>query len=75
MNLYTIFDKVAKDAGPVFAAKNDGVARRNFDNLIKENKINKISEYQLYRVGFYDSENMLVTGENPSLIEVEAENE
>jgi len=37
-NLYTIWDKVAKQCGPVFEAKNDAVAQRNFKNMLTSNK-------------------------------------
>lgn len=52
MFIYTIFDKVAKEPGPLFEAVNDQVAVRN----VKENVLSKMpprlhADYELYRVG------------------------
>ena len=37
MNLYVIYDRVAQESGPVFEAKNDGIAVRQMRNLLSEN--------------------------------------
>ena len=50
MFLYTINDKVAQDTGPVFEAKNDGVAARNFRAMIEKQAIDA-SEYKLLCLG------------------------
>lgn len=55
MNLYTIYDKVAKEAGPIFEAKNDGVALRQITDMVKNQAI-KISEYHLVKLGTFDKE-------------------
>ena len=53
MKLYTIRDNIAEEFGPVFVAKNDNVAKRQFIDLIQENQIN-ITDYTLWYVGdFY----------------------
>lgn len=51
--VYTIYDKVAQEAGPPFTAVNDGVAIRNF----KEMRIHPSlkDDYELYHIGFWDS--------------------
>lgn len=36
MRIYTIYDRVAEEAGPIFSAGNDGVALREFNQLIAE---------------------------------------
>lgn len=36
MNYYTIYDLVAQEAGPVFQAKNDEVAYRSYNNILKD---------------------------------------
>ena len=36
-NLYTIYDKVSKECGPVFQAKNFGVAKRYLEDMVKNN--------------------------------------
>ena len=36
VNIYTIYDKVSEECGPVFQAKNDVVAHRAFKHLISD---------------------------------------
>lgn len=47
--LYTIYDTIAKDFGPVFESPNDGVAVRNFNQALKDNPYK--SDYKLYCTG------------------------
>ncbi len=54
-NIYTVYDKVAEEAGPLFQAKNLLVAKRYVNEMVKGTKID-ISEYELVRVGSFDSE-------------------
>lgn len=54
-NIYTIYDKVSKECGPVFQAKNFGVAKRYLEDMVKNNPI-KLDEYTLYQIGSYDTE-------------------
>lgn len=52
MFLYTVYDRLAEEAGPVFEAKNDPVALRNYANLL--NSVQKTAnpdEYELWCVG------------------------
>lgn len=58
--LFTIYDKVAQEAGPIFQAKNLYVAMRYVKEMIKDNKIN-LSEYDLVRLGSFDSEAMFLS--------------
>ena len=58
--IFTIYDKVAQEAGPIFQAKNLYVAMRYVNDMIKDNKIN-LSEYDLVRLGTFDSESMSIT--------------
>lgn len=58
--LFTIYDKVAQEAGPIFQAKNLYVAMRYVNDMIKDNKIN-LSEYDLVRLGTFDSESMSIS--------------
>lgn len=58
--VFTIYDKVAQEAGPIFQAKNLYVAMRYVNEMIKDNKIN-LSEYDLVRLGTFDSESMFLT--------------
>lgn len=48
MKLYTIFDKLAGEHGPVFEAKNDLVAARSFAHALKGAPV---IDYELYLVG------------------------
>lgn len=59
-NLYTIYDKVSKECGPVFQAKNFGVAKRYLEDMIKNNPI-KLDEYALYQLATFDSESFKLT--------------
>lgn len=54
--VYVIYDIVAKEAGPLFTAKNDDVAARNFRQLLAHENVEDPKEYQLMCVGEYDSE-------------------
>ena len=58
--LYTIYDKVAQEAGPIFQAKNLHVAMRYVNEMIKDNKLN-LHEYDLVRLGSFDSESMFLS--------------
>jgi len=64
-SLYTIFDAVAEEAGPVFCAVNHGVARRNFMALLREvPEVDKMS-YKLHFVGTFDTEDMSIIADAP----------
>lgn len=58
--LFTIYDKVAQEAGPIFQAKNLYVAMRYVKEMIKDNNIN-LTEYDLVRLGSFDSESMFLS--------------
>ena len=58
--LFTIYDKVAQEAGPIFQAKNLYVAMRYVKDMIKDNNIN-LTEYDLVRLGSFDSESMSIS--------------
>lgn len=51
--IYSIYDRVAEDSGPVWPAKNDAVAIRNARIMLKEVRAD---EFRLYCVGSWDSE-------------------
>ena len=65
-NLYTVNDVVAEEAGPVFCAKNSGVAFRNFSAMLKD--VATPDEYELFHVGEYDSDSMEVTAMIPKKV-------
>ena len=60
--IYTIFDKIASEAGPLFCAKNDAVAIRNFNNLMKADPSVNISDFTLLKVGEFDTCPVIVKG-------------
>ena len=51
-NVYTVEDVVAEDTAPVFEARNDGVAIRQFKDLLT--KVPNPEEYVLWQVGRMD---------------------
>lgn len=51
--LYVVFDKVAQESGPIFEAKNDGVAIRQFTQLMEKNPIDR-QEFALLCLGEID---------------------
>lgn len=50
--LYAIYDRVAEECGPVFSAKNDGVAMRGFRDLLQQ--VSDKSDYRLVRLARVD---------------------
>ena len=48
MILYSIYDKVADEFGPIYEAKNDMVASRAYASLVKPEMAH---DYELYAVG------------------------
>lgn len=60
-NLYTIYDRIAQDSGPIFQAKNHGIALRQFENFLsqeikEDKKFLKRTDFVLEHVSTYDSE-------------------
>lgn len=56
VNIYTIYDSVAKECGPIYQAKNHDVAVRAFKSLISDTPNVKVSDYDLYCLGEFDTE-------------------
>jgi len=54
MNVYTIFDKVAKLHGPMFEAINDGVAVRHYRQLIRTVDPASQGEFVLKHIAMFD---------------------
>ena len=52
--IYTVFDKVAEEYGPLFEAKNDAVALRQFKHLIATVVVENRDDYVLYSCGTFD---------------------
>lgn len=58
--LYTVRDLLAEESGPVFQAKNEAIAQRNYHRMMEEQKLNP-EEYELTKVGTFDSEEGTLT--------------
>lgn len=56
IGIYSIFDKVAAEFGPIFSAKNDEVASRMFRDTEVRDQIKNIEDFELHRAGWYDNE-------------------
>ncbi len=56
VNIYTIFDKVQEECGPVFQAKSDVVAYRAFKRIISDTPSVHFDDYDLYCLGLFDTE-------------------
>lgn len=61
VRMYTVYDKVAEEAGPLFTAKNDGVAARNFRNLLEQNQVQEKEEFKLLYMGEFDTSSCKAT--------------
>ena len=71
VNVYTIYDVVAKECGPIYQAKNHDVAVRAFKSLISETPNVNVLDYDLYCLGEFDTEKCsFVALEVPSKIPV-----
>lgn len=58
-NLYTIYDRLAEDAGPIFCAKNNAVALRQYNRLLDE-YLSDQSHFKLYLLGIFNTESMQI---------------
>lgn len=67
MMLYVIYDKVACESGPIFEAKNDSVAFRDFTKVIQKDPINP-ADFELLRIGSIDHETNILSPEDPEPI-------
>lgn len=52
--LYSIYDLVACEYGPLFQCKNDGVAKRNFIELVKNSSVFNVKDYELRCLGSFN---------------------
>lgn len=68
-NLYVVYDKVAEESGPIFEAKNDGVAQRA-SNTMLENTPRKY-EFELWSLGNIDHETTILKISKIKKIEID----
>lgn len=68
-NLYSVYDKVAEQAGPIFQAVNDGVALRQFKNVLKG--VDAPDDFELRRIGRFNTYKCKIEAvEQPLIIDV-----
>lgn len=65
LGIYTIYDTVACDAGPLFTAVNTGVATRQYRALLKEVPAELRNEYKLFLIGTYTTTEPMVKTAEP----------
>lgn len=58
MSVYTIYDKMARLSGPLFESYNNETAIRTFHNIFKDNKITSPEDFELWKVGEFDRDNI-----------------
>ncbi len=76
VNIYTIYDSVAKECGPIFQAKNHDVAVRAFHSLMAETSNVISTDYDLYCLGEFNTETCsFVPLDVPSEISVVSESD
>lgn len=64
LKLYTVYDSVAEEAGPIFQAVNDAVALRNYNNMMASTPHVNKDEYKLLCIGTFCTTVCLVEGVN-----------
>ena len=68
LRLYSIRDLVAGECGPIFTAKNDGVAIRQVCNMMHD--VVDVEDYALYCVGTFDTDEMVLVDKTPHEIDL-----
>lgn len=63
-NMYVIRDSVAQESGPIFEAKNDGIALRNFRQFLAKLET-AADEQHLIHVGMIDHESDVIVAVKP----------
>jgi Mg2+ and Co2+ transporter CorA len=54
MKIYSIFDKVSEEYGPLIECVNDGVALRQFEHILKKMDEADRDDLVLYRLGEFE---------------------
>lgn len=68
--VYVIYDKVAEESGPMFEAVNNGVALRQACNVLKPLPPSLIYDYQLVKIGEYDTKEMQIYVIPPEIVDL-----
>ncbi|GHT17373.1 hypothetical protein AGMMS4956_20840 [Bacteroidia bacterium] len=68
--VYVSYDVIAQEGSSPFIAKTDGLAVRLFKQAQSriDTELVDPRDFQLYCIGKYDSERMIITGEAPMVI-------
>ena len=67
MYLYTLYDKVAEEAGPLFQAKNDQVAARQSLSILAQ--VSDSNDFDLLKVGEFSTSGQIeVFGHAPVVV-------
>lgn len=69
VKLYTIYDRVGEEAGPITFARNDALARRMFDSVMEKEPFRK--DFALFYIGDYDTSSMEITPCSPKMVKSE----
>lgn len=73
MKIYVIYDKVAEEGSSLIEAKNDGIARRIFEQTVEKYRLDR-NDLQLMCIGEYIAEQPIISGlAVPDLIDVDVE--
>lgn len=67
-NMYTVFDKVAQESGPVFFANNDEHALRLFGQMTSKTPDISADDFELYRVGVFNSSGHMIVCSSYQLV-------
>lgn len=55
--LYCVYDKIAEQYGAPFCSLNDATATRSFNQQINSNPMSEPTDFELYCVGLFDTDN------------------
>lgn len=70
-NLYTIYDVLAEEAGPIFEAVNDKVALRAYGQLLADVPVDSRSTFQLLDIGMRNPDGS-ISSYTPKVIDLDA---
>ena len=62
VNVYSIYDRVAREYGPPFCAKNHGVAMRMYADAVKQATGDAKDDYEIWKIGSYDTSTGILEG-------------
>ena len=70
VNLYVVYDRLAEESGPIYQAVNDGVALRQYNNLLQNCTCKE--DYDCVCIGEFDTQTMSISLIGPKSIIKEA---